>query len=163
MFSQYIASGPKGDSANEILPGLWLGNINAATDTAWLSEKGIQCVFNCTKELPFTPSIPRQYRVPVDDNLQPSEIRNLELWSFEIVQKMSLEYRTGQPMLIHCAAGRQRSAACVAMFLIAQRNINPLAAIQYIRSKRPEAFFPSANFMPAIEGFYRVLQKKTNY
>jgi protein-tyrosine phosphatase len=104
-------------------------------------------------------NIPRKYRVPVDDNLQPEEIRNLELWSYEIVYKMTREYQTGQPMLIHCAAGMQRSAACVAMFLIATKNMTPDQAISYIRARRPIAFRPSANFREAIEGFYRSYQR----
>ena len=67
------------NSADEILPNLWLGNIKAATDARWLGEKGIKAVFNCTKDIPFVPTIPRQYRIPVDDNLQEEEIRKREV------------------------------------------------------------------------------------
>uniref|UniRef100_A0A6C0KKK0 Dual specificity phosphatase catalytic domain n=1 Tax=viral metagenome TaxID=1070528 RepID=A0A6C0KKK0_9ZZZZ len=146
-------------AAHEIIPRLWLGNRKAALDTEWLGVKGIQCVFNCTKDIPFVPSIQRKYRVPVDDNLEAEEIRNLELWSYEIVYKMSREYKTGQPILVHCAAGMQRSAACVAMFLMATQNITPDQAIQYIRSIRPIAFFPNANFRGALDGFYKAFQR----
>jgi hypothetical protein len=145
--------------ADEIVPGLWLGNRNAALDTKWQGERGIKCVFNCTKDIPFLPNVQRKYRVPVDDNLQADEIRNLELWSYEIVYKMTREYQTGQPILVHCAAGMQRSAACVAMFLMATRNMNPDQAIDFIRSKRQIAFRPWANFKPAIEGFYNSYQR----
>jgi len=147
------------NSADEILPNLWLGNIKAATDPRWLGEKGIQCIFNCTKDIPFVPTTPRQYRVPVDDNLQAEEIRNLELWSYEIVFKMMREYRTGQPMLVHCHAGMQRSAACVAMFLIATKHMNPEQAYKYIKERRPIAFQHSVNFRGAIESFYDSYQK----
>jgi hypothetical protein len=145
--------------ADEIIPGLWLGSRIAALDPHWLGEKGIKCVFNCTKDIPIVPTIQRKYRVPVDDNLQEAEIRNLELWSYEIVMKMTREYKTGQPILVHCAAGMQRSAACVAMFLIASRNMNPDQAISYIQSKRPIAFRPFVNFRPAIDSFYRSYQR----
>lgn len=147
------------EDANEIVPGLWLGNRNAALNGQWLAEKRIQCVFNCTKDIPFHPQIPRRYRVPVDDNLQHEEIRNLELWSYEIVYKMTREFQTGQPMLVHCAAGMQRSAACVALFLMATRNMNPDQAIQFIKSKRPIAFYQNANFGPALHGFYNSYQR----
>jgi protein-tyrosine phosphatase len=95
----------------------------------------------------------------VDDNLQPEEIRNLELWSYEVVYKITREYQTGQPMLVHCAAGMQRSAACLAMFLIATRNMTPEQAIAYIRQRRPIAFHPNANFRKSIEGFYMSYQR----
>ena len=145
--------------ADEIIPNLWLGNRAAALDRRWLDQKGIKSVFNCTKDIPFVPQIQRKYRVPVDDNLEAQEIRNLEHWSYEVVMKMTREYRTGQPMLVHCYAGMQRSAACTAMFLIATRNMNPDQAISYIQSKRDIAFRPSANFRPAIEGFYASYQR----
>jgi protein-tyrosine phosphatase len=95
----------------------------------------------------------------VDDNLKAEEIRNLELWSYEIVYKMTREYQTGQPILVHCAAGMQRSAACVAFFLMATRNMNPEQAISFIKSRRQIAFFPQANFGPAIQGFYNSYQR----
>jgi protein-tyrosine phosphatase len=145
--------------AHEILPNLWLGNRNAALDPAWLSQKQIKAVFNCTKDIPYYPTIQRRYRVPVDDNLQPNEIRNMELWAYELVHKLTLEYKTGQPILVHCAAGMQRSAAAIALFLIASRNMTPDQAIQFIREKRSIAFFPRANFRPAIEGFYKTFQR----
>lgn len=140
--------------ADEIIPGIWLGNRQAALDGNWLSQKKISTVFNCTKDIPFYPTVQRRYRVPIDDNLQAEEIRNLELWSYELVYKMIKEYKTGQPMLVHCAAGMQRSAAALAMFLIATRNMTPEQAIKFIRNERNIAFHPSANFGQSIQGFY---------
>jgi rhodanese-related sulfurtransferase len=145
---------------DEILPNLWLGNIRAATSQQWLGEKGIKCVFNCTKDIPFVPTIQRQYRVPVDDNLQAEEIRNLELWSYEVVFKLMREYKTGQPILVHCHAGMQRSAACMAMFLIVAKNMTPEQAIRYIKERRPIAFTPGVNFHQSIEGFYDSYQRE---
>jgi protein tyrosine phosphatase len=148
---------PIGDNANEIVRGLWLGNAKASQDTKWLAQNKIKTVFNCTKDLPFHRSIRKCFRVPVDDNLQEEEIRNLEFWSFEIVSKLSKEYRTEEPILVHCAAGMQRSAAVVAMFLIAKENMSAEDAIKFIREKRPIAFMPMANFGSAIKGFERSL------
>jgi protein-tyrosine phosphatase len=81
----------------------------------------------------------------------------LEFWSFEIVSKLSKEYRTEEPILVHCAAGMQRSAAVMAMFLIAKENMSAEDAIKFIREKRPIAFMPMANFGSAIKGFERSL------
>ena len=148
------------EPADEILPRLWLGNRTAALDQRWLSENGIKVVFNCTKDIPFVESIQRKYRIPVDDNLEAQEIRNLELWSYEIVYKLTREYQTGQPILVHCAAGMQRSAAALALFLMATRNMNPDQAMAFIKSKRQIAFHPQANFESAIEGFYNSYQRE---
>jgi len=140
-------------NAHEILPRLWLGNSQASQDVEWLKQNNVTVIFNCTKNLPFANPRMSLYRVPVDDNLQSDEIRNLELWSFEVVYKISKEYNAGNTILVHCAAGMQRSAACVAMFLIAKTRCTTDEAIQFIRNKRPIAFMPVANFYRAIKGF----------
>jgi Dual specificity phosphatase, catalytic domain len=141
--------------ANLIVPRLWLGDKDASMDPTFLKEKGITTVFNCTKDLPFSPLIKRQYRVPVDDDLQPVELKNMELWSPEIVAKVLHEYNQGQTILVH----KQRSAAVVAMTLIAKTGRTVDQAFEYIRSVRPVAFFPQANFEPSIRAFHVMLKR----
>jgi len=149
--------GSRGNAADEIVPNLWIGNRAAALDPEFLAAKKITTVFNCTKDIPFEPSIRRRYRVPVDDNLKPEEIRNLELWSYEIAYKISGEMRraaaAGEAVLVHCYAGMQRSAASVAIYLIAVKGISTDAAIAFIQSRRPITFRPLPNFERAIRGF----------
>jgi protein-tyrosine phosphatase len=81
----------------------------------------------------------------------------MELWSFEIIYKLIKEYNSGAIILVHCAAGMQRSAAVVAMFLIATQGMKWEDALQFIRQRRPIAFYPSANFLKAIQGFEKTL------
>jgi protein-tyrosine phosphatase len=149
--------------ADEVVPGLWLGSRYAALDPDYLREKRITAVFNCTKDIPFEPAVRRQYRVPVDDNLEAAEIRNLELWSYEVVYKLMAEHRRasaeGTAVLVHCAAGMQRSAASVGMYLIATQRFTTDQAIAYIRSKRSIAFRPSANFEESMRGFEASFRK----
>ena len=141
--------------AHEIIPGIWLGNRNAALNAKWLKQNEITVVFNATKDIPFTPTIETQYRIPVDDNLQSEEIRNMTLWSHEAVYKVIKEHNAGKPMLIHCMAGMQRSACAVAFFLIAFLRMRALDAMKMIKEKRPIAFTPRANFGRAIDYFDR--------
>jgi len=146
------------NDADLILPGLWLGNKASSMNETFLRENNILCVFNCTKDLLFHSSIKRRYRVPVDDNLQTQEIRNLELWSYEIVYKLTKESKQGA-VLVHCYAGMQRSAAVMAMFLIANYNMKKDNAISYIKRKRDIAFWPFANFEKSIQGFQDSYEK----
>lgn len=139
------------DVGHEIVPRLWLGNKTAASDTEWLKKHGITVVFNCTKDWPFHASVMRQYRVPVHDNLQKEEIDNLHAWAPEIMVKLIQEYKRGETILVHCHAGMQRSAAVVAMFLMTVYGMSKDDAKKLIRSKRAIAFFPSANFEPALD------------
>lgn len=141
------------DDANEIIPRIWLGNGHAALNDKWLAEKKITVVFNATKYNPFSLSIKKQYRIPVHDNLEADEIRNMTLWSHETIYNLLKEYNTGNTILVHCAAGMQRSAAIVAMFLIAHKGLNWDQSIQYIQNKRPIAFRPRPNFKESIIAF----------
>ena len=159
------------NNADEIIPRLWLGNVRASQDEDFIQRENIDVIFNCTKDLPFLYeerryssmtkdlpfmfNIPKQYRVPVDDNLQEEEIRNIELWSPEIAHKLLTMYNKGHTILVHCYAGMQRSAACVAILLIALKHIRADDAMNYIRSRRPVAFQPRANFGRAIAFFER--------
>jgi hypothetical protein len=143
------------DDANEIIPGLWLGNAKASMDEDFIGQKGIQVVFNCTKNLPFSPMIPIKYRIPVDDNLEEEEIRNMQLWAPEIAYKMMSEYVEGKTILVHCMAGMQRSAASVAFMLIAFQKMRALEAMRFIKEKRMVAFHPRANFGRSIDYFDR--------
>ena len=64
-----------------------------------------------------------------------------------------------EPVLVHCSAGRQRSCAVVACYLIRFYNMTPLEAVDYIKSKRKVAFFGAINFSNTINQFY-IEQKK---
>lgn len=143
------------DDVNEILPRLWLGNAKASMDEDFIRQKNIAVVFNCTKNLPFSPMIPIKYRIPVDDNLEEAEIRNMELWSGEIAFKMMSEYIEGKTILVHCMAGMQRSAASMAFMLIAFLKVRALDAMKMIKERRNIAFHPRANFGRAIDYFDR--------
>lgn len=152
--------------AHEIVPGIWLGNRKAALNEKWLREKNIKVVFNATKDTPFSVSIKNQYRIPVDDNLQPEEIRNMTLWSQEAVYKVMQEHRKGQgqgqgqAILIHCHAGMQRSAAIMAMYLIATRGYSWQQAVSYIQGIRPIAFRPSVNFRDSLIEFDKTYHRE---
>ena len=74
-------------------------------------------------------------------------------WSPEIVYKLVSEHKNGSVILVHCFAGMQRSAAVVAMSLIALTGQPASVIMPYIRSKRNVTFFPEANFKDSILAF----------
>jgi hypothetical protein len=137
-------------NADEIIPRVWLGNRYAALDEGWLERNEIDTVFNCTKDIPFHDSIKNRYRVPVDDDLTSEEINNMSRWSPEIAYKILREYKKGKQILVHCAAGMQRSAAAVTFFLITLTGEQAPKLMSSIRKIRPIAFVPSANFNKSI-------------
>jgi protein tyrosine phosphatase len=127
------------DDANLIIPRLWLGNARASMDEDFIRYNNIVVVFNCTKNLPFSPIIPIKYRIPVDDNLEEEEIRNMELWSSEIAFKIMAEYKEGNVILVHCMAGMQRSAASVAIMMFVYLQLHATPVMKMIKEKRANA------------------------
>lgn len=136
-----------------IIPGVWISRWEVALDPAWLEQNKIKAVFNCSKDIPFHPNIKNQYRVPVDDNLQPAEIQNMEKWAPEIAYKILKEYKAGNPILIHCHAGMQRSTTACAFFLMALTGAPLITVMRQIKKARPIAFEPGPNFIEALRGF----------
>ena len=95
-------------NATEILPGLWLGDIKASLDTAFLKDKQIQCVINCTDRHPFAddPIIKIKHRVPVKDNMDINEMAKL-YQSFDESCDLIKTNIVSHNILIHCYAGKQ--------------------------------------------------------
>jgi hypothetical protein len=148
------------EDADEIIPGVWIGRWQPALNEEWLKRHGIKAVFNCTKQVEFHPSVPYQYRIPVDDNLRPVEINNMEAWAPEIAYKMLREFNAGHPMLIHCHAGMQRSTSACAFFLMVLTGRPLIQVMHLIKHKRPIAFEPNPNFATALRGFEELIQNQ---
>ncbi len=146
--------------ANEIYPGLWLGDITSAMDTEFLKEKKITCIINCTQNYPFVKGISHTYRVPVMDNLKTDQIYKMYT-ALDQASKYIYEMLPSHNILIHCHAGRQRSVAVVSAFFIKYADFDPELVIKLIRSKRIVAGHPTINFMKSIKHYYNDLQTQS--
>lgn len=105
-------------------------------------------VVNCTSDLPMLSK--RGIRVSVEDNGRPAEVRKLITLLPEIVEVMHIRLLLGNKVLVHCAAGMQRSPAVVAAYLVARRHMSPEVAMNHVRSRHAEAFFWEARFRDAV-------------
>jgi protein-tyrosine phosphatase len=147
--------------AHEIIPRLWLGNRRAALNMEWLQLNNINVVVNCSKDIPFsddTDTVHRKvYRIPIDDSLQDIDINYLTTASEEVAFTLLHEYKSGAHILVHCAAGMQRSAAAVAIFLMTLNYWSAEYTINFIRSIRPIAFRSGVNFLSSIQEYERRL------
>jgi len=137
--------------AHEIVPRVWIGDRTSSQDKTFISQAKINVIVNCTRDLPnfFEPVslIPlpaeivdtyfvKYYRVACEDNGRPEE------------------YNKGKNILIHCAAGQQRSCAfAICLFKRLGADLN--TAFQTIVSKRQMAFGfgRQINFKKSIELF----------
>lgn len=89
-------------------------------------------------------------RIPVDDNGEETEFaifaeiapRYFHIVKHTLINKL--------PVIVHCLAGRQRSCAFVAAFLSWLTRISISDTVAFIQQRKPDAFFGSVNFLPAL-------------
>lgn len=147
------------NDADKIINGLWLGNYNSSQDKLFLNQNNIKVIINCTKNLNFLKhdKIKYIYRVPIDDNLQEDEIKNMEKWILKTVRIIHYHLSEKNNILIHCAAGMQRSAIIVLSYLFeykySNNDVNKI--VDFMRSKRPIVFTPGMNFRNSFYNVYR--------
>ena len=151
------------NNMDEIVPGLWIGNMEAANDLHSLKKNNIKYIFNISRDIPNYYEIDKNfeyYNFQVDDSLLIKDIdlmtQNLNILVNELDTR--LRKKNGS-ILVHCYAGRQRSAILVAAYLVFKYNMTPEDACQYILTRRPEAFHynTSINFKDSLQKYYLLI------
>src|SRR3989338_6312050 len=141
-------------TADEILPRLWVGDIQSAHDPEFLRQHSINCIINCTTSLPFPKHPAEKHRVPVKDNLEPEEIQKM----YDFLDPMADLIHRSRPnmnILVHCHMGKQRSVSVVIAYLIKYGKVSLRDAIGYFRTKRDTAMTPGINFLSALKKYER--------
>jgi protein-tyrosine phosphatase len=137
---------------HKIVNYLYLGNSRS------LEYHNFDMIVNCTKEndIPFPIHYnPLCIRIPIKD--EPSEYNKLLtlLNNTNVLEEIHKNIENKKEVLVHCFMGQQRSCAVVACYLIKYYNLTPQEAIDFIKLKRPIAFFGNVNFLQTIEFFYQ--------
>lgn len=143
--------------ANEILSGLWLGNISDAKNLEFINSLDI--VINCSKDIPFLSKTTKNIRIPIDDNLEEKEIKNLSKFLPKITSFIHSSLKNNKNILVHCYAGKQRSASVIVAYLIRYLNISLEKAILLVRTKRDIIFTPCINFKSSLLKFEKDFKK----
>jgi protein-tyrosine phosphatase len=129
----------------EVIPGLYLASFIQARELALDSH---YVFMNCTKDLPMLgPGV----RIPVNDDLRPESIQTLYSAFPDAVKWIDSKIKKGNMVVVHCAAGQQRSAAVLAAWLMWKFGYSVDMAVEYLRSVKPDAFLTGVNFRPALE------------
>lgn len=135
---------------NQIIDFLFLGNSKSP------EERPFDLVVNCTKEteVSFPSSYnPRCIRIPIRDDPYESNKLLQYIQEMRVLETIHEHITQHKSVLVNCSMGMQRSCSLVACYLIQYHHMEPFAAIDYIKSKRPVAFFGNVNFATAIELF----------
>lgn len=143
-------------SAIEIVPGLWLGNLDAAMNRSFLLENRITCVINCTDDCPFVDINMDllKIRVPVRDNGRQEEMDKM-FSLLDIVADRIQAVLRHRRILVHCLAGKQRSVAVILAYIMKYADMTLQEAIDVVRSKKSRI---GINFSPALSRYQLYLR-----
>ncbi|GAA5863296.1 hypothetical protein JCM3774_000846 [Rhodotorula dairenensis] len=135
----------------EVIPGLWIGDYQAAQDHDLLQKRNIVCVVSAMRqEYDAAPGVD-MHRVAVDDTDKSNIIEHFVPTADFISAALA---RNDGAVLVHCQAGVSRSTTLVAAFLMSRHGLNVEQAIERIRTARPQVD-PSEFFMTQLELFER--------
>jgi len=139
---------------DEILPNLYLGSIKAL-GTYEYKALDYYMIVDLIKNtfIPEKPNTHIYINLPVHDSPDECDTLLSLIYETQVLEKMHVALQENKPVLVHCFAGMQRSCALVACYLIKYNNMSPYEAIDYIKLKRPIAFFGKVNFMELLLSF----------
>ena len=139
------------NSYDQITDFLFLGNRHAL-----ISANDFSLIVNCSREkdVAFPPNHTNCIRISVEDSSDEADKLLSLILETKVLEKIRENIIHKRPVLVHCSAGMQRSCAVVACYLMKYHAMDPSAAVEYIRIKRPIAFFWTVNFAKTLEDFF---------
>lgn len=140
----------------EIIPHLWLGDYKDAEHVPFETK----LVVNCTQNIHFFSKDSTNIRIDVDDTPDDTDIMFSAWTKTDLFESILHHILQQHDVLVHCQMGRQRSAATIAAFLMWNKLHTKESAIQFIKGKKREAFFPDINFDKALTLFAQELDCK---
>lgn len=148
-----VTPGMADDQPQCVLPGLFIGSLEAARNIEALTVAGITHILTLGlgMDLPQVEKRLESHRVvAVEDKV--SEQNSLATHLNECMDYIHECRSCGGKVLVHCLAGRSRSASIVAAYLMVQNKCSVDEAITQLRLVRPW-IAPNAGFMNMLRAF----------
>lgn len=136
----------------EMLPGLYIGGWPAAEYACRTKLLGPDTfVVNLANGKPMFS--PLGVKVKVNDDLKAVSMTIMDKAIGSVVGSMRQAMELGLPVIVHCHAGRQRSAAVIAAYIMKYEGLNLDSTIRYMKTKKPDVFLHNINFLPVLKQF----------
>ena len=163
-FYKYYNNNDNTFEANEVVKNIYIGSISSVYDIKKLKEIGITHIISVIAG--FIPPYPEDFEYLVInalDNLNTDFSKNFEVAN-EFINKgldknnENNEYKQ-KKVLIHCQAGRSRSATILAAYIIKTFGMDVKRTLDLLTSKR-EIIKPNDSFLTQLQKYYDDMYKK---
>jgi dual specificity phosphatase 12 len=149
MMNTTLLPGPIVNTAQEIVPGLWLGGQGAARDLFWLLHQDIQHILDIGSE-----NDRHHHGVVAPSNYTRIDLQDVP--TAPIAAHFDHTYHTidaalkkKEPILVHCMMGISRSPSIVANYLMRRFGYDADAALAFLKAKR-RFVNPNPGFVQAL-------------
>ncbi|CAO3651183.1 unnamed protein product [Cunninghamella blakesleeana] len=144
-YSWFYSPRFEGSFPSRILPLLYLGNLNHATNPAMLKTLGITHVVSVGENAGLSSD---DFRVLLLDNLYDDGIDSIKSSYEETMAFIDEAYNQGTKCLVHCRVGVSRSATVTICYLMHRFKMNLADAYIYVRTRRLNVIIqPNLKFM----------------
>jgi len=140
--------------AIEILPDLWMGNIESSINLGFQEENNITCLINGQNDLNFWGKS-KEYNEPIKQNIIRYEVTKTCKYLMEVTEYINHNLKNNKVILVYCKNCIQISPTIILSYLIRYGEININTGIQIIRTKFSKAFQPNIDFSFALKQFYK--------
>ncbi|TCD68759.1 hypothetical protein EIP91_009905 [Steccherinum ochraceum] len=127
---------------DQIIENLWLGDLPSALRVEALRRNNIHSIVSA---MTFV-----HHQIDIYDTEDTDVLKHFAT-AIAFIEK---ELDKGRGVLVHCFAGVSRSATIVAAYLMHSRGLDPTAALNLIRERRPHVD-PNEGFMKQLDIFYK--------
>ncbi|XP_066967751.1 dual specificity protein phosphatase 3 isoform X2 [Macrobrachium rosenbergii] len=145
---------PLGVCMDECYPNLYIGDIGAAKDKAYLQKVGITHVLNTAQGNKFA-TVDTDGVYYEDVGIKYLGMKLLDIPTANIAQFFTIgadfiedALSSGGKVLVHCYMGISRSATIACAFLMLKRNMSALEGLTTLRKNR--AIFPNDGFLKQL-------------
>ena len=142
----------------EIIPNLWISNLQVANDLINISSKKIQVIINCSTDY-ATCNVKYNYRIPVSAAIGEYNKQCEILYKYipECVDYIHEKIMNGMKVLVCCPTGKQQSATIIVAYIMKFGLVNLQLGTRYITSKYKGVFHPEFIFKNSLEMYQKYL------
>lgn len=142
----------------EILPNLWLSNLQIANDLVSITSKNIDVIVNCSKNYNVC-SVKFNYRLPISSTATDisSEFEVMYNHLSNCVDFIYEKINQEQSVLVCCPNAKQVSPTVIVAFIMKYGKVSIPNAIRFVESKYKGVFKPNMIFRNSLEMYQKYL------